>query len=235
MTSISRFKTRGFSLIELIVVVGIIAILIALLFPSLMRVRHQARTLVCLSNLRQIGLATVMYRNDHAGRWFACGGWDYDEQGRQRTTFTYDMLLMRYLSNSARTFACPDDSVQRSAAAGVRSYSLNDRMYNPSVEVEHQAIPAGAIPRPTETIVLSEHFVEGNALRSPAYHVLGGPVDGAGRSNFYYHNANRMSNVLWFDGHASSLRPSDLRQRAYGVPDQGHIEDPDWVEYRWTK
>lgn len=58
---------KRFTLIELLVVVAIIAILIALLLPALRRARETAKTTMCLSNQRQIGLAMLMHVNDHHG------------------------------------------------------------------------------------------------------------------------------------------------------------------------
>lgn len=55
---------RAFTVIELLIVVGIISFLTAILLPSLSRAREQTRTTVCLSNLRQIGSALVMYMQD---------------------------------------------------------------------------------------------------------------------------------------------------------------------------
>lgn len=64
----------AFTLVELLVVIAIIGLLLSMVMPAIHRVRDQARTMACASNLRQIGTSMHLWRNEHDGRLPAVQG-----------------------------------------------------------------------------------------------------------------------------------------------------------------
>jgi len=99
-----RQESRGFTLIELLVVIAIIAILAAILFPVFARAREKARAISCLSNIKEVTLASMMYSQDYdeliIPEWLN-EGWvnDWDRM--------WPVIIQPYLKNY-QTTVCPD-------------------------------------------------------------------------------------------------------------------------------
>ena len=109
MSGVGRPAKSGFTLVELLVVIGIIALLISILLPSLNKARQQAKEVACSSNLRQMGLALTMYAND----------WKYFPGARSRTgpggtTYAiWPTRLRKYMGGNQKAFRCPSQSDDR--------------------------------------------------------------------------------------------------------------------------
>ena len=106
-----RGKTGGFTLIELLVVIAIIAILAAMLLPALAQAREKARQASCQTNLKQIGLAFLMYAGDYDG-YLPPSHRDHGSYPGDTQTFWYQWLAP-YLGGNLwqpRTYLLPRHS-----------------------------------------------------------------------------------------------------------------------------
>ena len=97
-------RRSGFTLIELLVVIAIIAILAAILFPVFARAREKARQTTCLSNLKQLQMANMMYAQDYDERFVRA--YNYYGPAGPTTLFWWPQILQPYVKNE-QLFICP--------------------------------------------------------------------------------------------------------------------------------
>ena len=120
-------KKQAFTLIELVVVISIIALLLSILMPSLQRARESARTVVCKSQMRQIGLVSIMYSDNNDDHICPAVG-PYKRRTPEVERYWYAKFLP-YVSTATakkgKLFTCPSDKKPREIIAGDMTYAIS--------------------------------------------------------------------------------------------------------------
>jgi len=115
----------AFTLIELLVVIAILAILAAILFPVFSQAKEAAKRTACLSNLKQLGVATYLYVNDYDDTFFEDR---YNCGGDAANGFSATQVCSAYVQNGALSPDAPDQS-NTSLAGGTSSSPANERQF----------------------------------------------------------------------------------------------------------
>lgn len=107
MANLRRNRQRAFTLIEMFVVAGIIALLAALILPALSRAKESARSVVCINNLRQLGIAL----ESHTSEWgYYPAGQRLDLTVSWAANLAWNAHLLPFVSSNTAIFKCPSTS-----------------------------------------------------------------------------------------------------------------------------
>jgi prepilin-type N-terminal cleavage/methylation domain-containing protein/prepilin-type processing-associated H-X9-DG protein len=155
---------RAFTLVELLVVIGIIAVLIALLLPALKHAREQANMVTCQANLRSIGIAAAMYANDFHGATVPvqvyADGFDSSSAATNESDNWYVILVgLRYL---------PQTEFVPTSGSHTAQFNYNSVLVCPDAPAFAANIPSTAAFPPVKQPA-SDGFYLGHFLNMPSY------------------------------------------------------------------
>lgn len=209
---------RGFTLIELLVVIAIIAILAAMLFPVFAQAREKARAISCLSNLKQLGTAAVMYAQDYDDKYVPHCHRDLSNLSQAPSAYWFE-LLQAYVKNQ-QVLICPSHlgAVGGHGIVGSYGYLCDGFTLDPA-DINYTGTPVGGhgsltqLHNPTQLIMVGESQ-SATCRVCPLYHTHGSPDAPPVWPVQLRHSGG--SNYMFFDGHAKcaryeqTLAPRDL-------------------------
>jgi len=199
---------KGFTLIELLVVIAIIAILAAILFPVFSRAREKARQTNCLSNVKQIVLAELMYAQDYDETipW----NW-YGVNGGTAGDYTWRSAIVPYCKN-VQLFQCPSLRMTNTFTGGLSDWDKNAGY---GMNVAHWNAPAPTPPFGQPLAAVEDAASCILTMESDGAYVMGwGPNETWVPTESSVRRHNDGANYGFVDGHAKWLKVQALEPSA---------------------
>ena len=210
---------KKFTLIEMLIVLAIIGVLVSILLPSVSSAKARTKSVVCMSNQRQMGAAMLLWVKDNSLRLPLSSSANNTSLTGLGNNQNWKLRINKYLGypeeeipinadTGENVFSCPTRNLEANSIKGGIGWNLrylphDETSNDPSLVEDYRGFPVGKLDEPQDTIAFGD-TVDDDSFKNKSLWKFNGSIDNVATRHF------TGGNYLFTDGHFSYSRGSKM-------------------------
>lgn len=210
---------KKFTLVEMLIVIAIIGVLVSILLPSLTNARKRTRSVVCMSNQKQLGAAMLLHVKDNSLRLPLSSSASNTNWAGLGNNQNWKLRLNKYLGypenevpvnedTGENVFSCPSRNLEASNIKGGIGWNLrylphDETSNDPNITEDYRGFPIGKLDEPQDTIAIGD-TVDNDSFINKSLWRHNGSINNVATRHFV------GGNYLFTDGHVTSMKANTI-------------------------